>query len=143
EHAGDGRAGGLVELVDVHEGLRGLAHRLEGFRPQHGAAVARGGPGAVNDRAHAELLVDRGNHARPSSFIARIAVSNAARVSAMTSSVWQVPTSARAPLKSTPLRMRAWRSARLCSAFFASRRRQSTSRTDWSDPSRGGASAPK
>src|SRR5262249_59480632 len=121
EHAGDGRSGSLVELVDVHQRLRGLAHRLERFRPQQGAPVARGGPGAVNDGAHAELLVDRGNHARPSSFIARIAVSNAARVSAMTSSVWQVPTRARAPLKSTTLRMSGWRSGRLWSAFFATR----------------------
>ena len=107
EHAGDGRAGGLVELVDVHQRLRGFAHRVQRFRPQQGAAVARGRPGAVNDGAHAELPVDRGDHARPSSFIARMAASNPARVSAMTSSVWQVPTSARAPLKSTPFRMRA------------------------------------
>ena len=35
------------------------------------------------------------------------AVWNASSVSASTSSVWQVPTSARPPLKSTPLRMKA------------------------------------
>src|SRR5438034_1351104 len=74
-----------------------------------------------------ESLVDAvGHYATPSSFIARTARASAASVSSMIASVWQVPTSARAPLKSTPFRMSAWRRARLRPASFASRRRQSS-----------------
>src|SRR5262245_20066420 len=105
EYPGDRRARGLVELVDVHERLRRLTHRLERLRTEHRSAVARGRSRAVDDGTDAERLVDLGNHARPSSFIARTAVANALRVSPRISSVWQVPTRARAPLKSTPLRM--------------------------------------
>ena len=61
QHAGDGRPRRLVQLVDVHQGLRGLAHGLQRFRPQEGAAVARGRPRGVDDRTDAESLVDRGD----------------------------------------------------------------------------------
>src|SRR5207302_5273544 len=101
EHAGDDGARRLVELVDVHQGRRGLAHRLERLEAEYGAAVTRGRSRAVNDRTDAELAIDLGDHARPSSFMARTAVSKAVRVSPRISSVWQVPTRARPPLKST------------------------------------------
>src|SRR5262249_24588265 len=87
---------------------------------------------AVEDHGHVEhdRFDARDLHARPSSLTARTAVWNAASVSAITSSVWHAPTRARAPLKSTPFRISAWRNARLCSGNFPSRRRQSTFATD-------------
>ena len=52
-------------------------------------------------------------YANPLSFTARTAASKPARVSAMTSSVWQVPARARPPLKSIPCRIKACRRAPL------------------------------
>ena len=102
--------------------VRGLAHRLERLGTQQRAAVARGRAGGVNDGTDAELAIDLGDHARPSSFISRMAASNAVEVSAMMSSVWQVPTSAaaavevhalqdRAPAAAPGSARRAWRRA--------------------------------
>src|SRR5207253_10694136 len=122
---------GLVELVHVDERLRGFTHRFQRLGPHERSAVACRRPRCVDHPPDAESLVDGvGHYATPSSFIARTARANAVSVSSMIASVWQVPTSARAPLKSTPFRMSAWRSARLRPASFASRRRQSSWSTD-------------
>src|SRR5262249_49070053 len=122
----------LVQLVEVDERGGRLAHGLERLRPQTRAAITRGGAGAVDDGTNTEATVDLGHrlHAIPSSLSERTAVSNAATVSSMIASVWQVLTRAGAPLKSTPCRISAWRSARLRAGSLASRRRQSTSATD-------------
>src|SRR5204863_87411 len=116
QHLRDGVAGRLVQLVEVDQRGGRLAHGLQRLRPQARAAVARGGAGAVDDGTHAQPLID---HARPSSFMERIAVAKAATVSLMTSSVWQVLTSPRPPLKSTFCRISAWRRARLRAASLA------------------------
>jgi len=49
QHARDGGASRRIQLVDVDQRLRGLAHGLDGLRPHDRAPVPRGGAGAVDD----------------------------------------------------------------------------------------------
>ena len=60
QHARDGGAGRLVQLVDVDQRLRGLAHGLDRLGPHQRAAVAGGRPRPVDDATDAESGVDGG-----------------------------------------------------------------------------------
>src|SRR5207237_5853179 len=82
DHPRDLGARRRVQLVEVDELLRGLAHGLDHFGAQHRPAVARGRSRSVDDALDAEALVDA-HHAAPSFFMARIAAPNAVTVSSM------------------------------------------------------------
>ena len=113
--ARDGRARRRVQLVHVHERLRGLAHRLRA--PRDAASSRRSASSCpIRESRAARRAVRRCGSAitrAPSSFIARTAAENA--VERLLDDLVGVAgaTSARAPLKSTPCRMSACRSARL------------------------------